>query len=576
MKNLLSFLYDEFQNMTFNHKAKFYIGIIILILGCSISGIVQIIFKNFLKILASHTDLVLFYILGISILYSIAWTCNQVTNIVVWLLTQKSIVEFAKKVVIKSFAHILAIPYELFIIDTNKTIPMYLENIFTALQIILSNIIIHILPAMIEMIITFFFFYFLYGIAYSILLLILIILFFSLIYYSIYKNKSIENNYYEQYDIFKEHINHVLLHIEIIKLYNANKYECKNLYTILKSFFDISHKRNLILDYTQVYHIIACGTILFLLTILSYYQYTQKIISIADIVFINNYFLQFSIPMTFLGYIFSDLYKNIILLEQAYKIFSFPQDIKKIFQSAGNHTAIDIQCHNVTYTCHTQTILHNISITILEGKKIALVGPSGSGKSTLLKILCGLLRNINGTITIQNISLDSMPVTQISTFFTLIPQQSYLFLGTIKENILYNLEDDIPEKEIITVLEKLLLYEKINSLKDGLNTDIQKIDFSGGEKQRIAIARGILRKTPIFLLDEITASLDFDSEKNVISYLEEILIKKTVITVTHRIQMMERFDLIIVMEKGSIIAQGSHEELIKNNTLYQSLYNKTK
>jgi ATP-binding cassette subfamily B protein len=570
MKKLFTFLKDEFYTLNTQYRIKFYTSIVILILGCSLSGFVQIIFKNMVSSLPQHNTLNI-YLVSLFIFYSISWTVNQITNIIVWLLTQKCMIEFSKKIIIQTFAHIISVPYHILTKEKNRNMVMYLENIFTALQIIISNFIIHILPAMIEMIIAFCFFSYLYGIYYTILLIILIVLFFSITYYTIAQNEEIENQYYKTYDAFKDHINGVLFHIEIIKTYNAMKYECQTLYSILKSFFETSYTRNLILDKAQIYHIILCGMILCLFTLLSYFNYQKGIITIGDFVLINNYFLQFSIPMTFLGYIFSDVYKNIMILKQAYEVFSLPQD-KHISYDDKTTLNYDISFNNVTLEENQYTLISNISCLIKEKNKIAIVGKSGSGKSTLLKLLSGLLHPSSGTIEIGTINLSSYKKSYLSQLITLIPQQSYLFPGSIKDNIIYNTEK-YNESNLKNIIKNLGLEDKINSLKNKFDTLVQDITLSGGEKQRISIARALLRNTPIFLLDEVTASLDYENEHAILNYFDEIFIDKTVITITHRMQTMEKFDFIILIDKGKIEGICSHKDLLENNALYQSLYN---
>lgn len=575
-KNSLHAIFTLFSgsisSLNANNKKRLYISILILLIGSFLSGIVQIIFKNILNQLSvNQISLSIVFIL-LLFAYSALWVMNQISNIITWLCVGPVLISLSNKIMLYLFEHALHIEYSTFINNDTKNISNYFETIFNTISIIFSHLIIHVFPALIEMLVTFILFFYFYGFIYSFLLVILLLLFFYFTYVSIINSKELDHRYYTELDQFHMHLTQSITHIEIIKTYYSYDFEYQKMECTLKKFFNTAQKRNIQLDKAQAYQIITCGVVLFILAIMSYLALIKKKMLLGDFVLINNYFLQFTIPITFLGYIFSDLYKNIILLHKSFQILNFPQEkkgpITKFFDYAFSPRIV---FHEIGFVVNDKVIVQDISFTIEPKEKIAIVGTSGSGKSTLLKLLMNLYHPTSGHILLSNIDISQISSEELYQYMAIVSQVSYTFFGTIADNIRYN-RKDISDKEIIEVLKKLKLYDIIKKYEKGINTLIEDINLSGGEKQRISLARGLLRNTEIFLFDEVTASLDTKIEHEVKDYLDEFLLDKTVIFVTHRLLFAKAATKIIMMKNGIIHAIGTHEELLKNCSEYHKLY----
>ncbi|HEL1284269.1 TPA: ATP-binding cassette domain-containing protein, partial [Streptococcus equi subsp. zooepidemicus] len=218
-------------------------------------------------------------------------------------------------------------------------------------------------------------------------------------------------------------------------------------------------------------------------------------------------------------------------------------------------------------------VLSKIDFTIQKGSKVAFVGISGSGKTTLAKLLVNFYEPTHGEITLDHINLKKIDKKSLRHLITYLPQQPYIFNGTILENLLLGAPKDTTQKDIIEVLNFVELNTDIFRLPMQLQTELTSdgTELSGGQKQRIALARALLTKSPILILDEATSSLDVLTEKKIINNL--LALDKTILFIAHRLTIAERADRVIVLEKGQLIEDGTHETLLKKGGFYTHLMN---
>lgn len=218
-------------------------------------------------------------------------------------------------------------------------------------------------------------------------------------------------------------------------------------------------------------------------------------------------------------------------------------------------------------------VLSKIDFTIEKGSKVAFVGISGSGKTTLAKLLVNFYEPTYGEITLDHMNLKEIDKKSLRHLITYLPQQPYIFNGTILENLLLGAPKDTTQKDIIEVLNFVELNTDISRLPMQLQTELTSdgTELSGGQKQRIALARALLTKSPILILDEATSSLDVLTEKKIIDNL--LALDKTILFIAHRLTIAERADRVIVLDKGQLIEDGTHETLLKKGGFYTHLMN---
>jgi len=235
----------------------------------------------------------------------------------------------------------------------------------------------------------------------------------------------------------------------------------------------------------------------------------------------------------------------------------------------------DIAFRNVDFAYSTEPTLQGVSFTIKAGQKVAVVGPSGAGKSTLIQLVPRFYDVDNGSITIDAVDIRQTRLDELRQNIAVVLQEPVLFAGTFLDNLRLG-NPDATQAEIEDAAKKAYIHDDfILSLPDGYETQTGQrgLNLSGGQKQRIALARAFLKKAPILIMDEATSALDSESEENIQNALANLFQGVTALIIAHRFSSIRFVDRILVLDKGKLIADGTHEELIRDCTLYQKLYN---
>jgi len=245
------------------------------------------------------------------------------------------------------------------------------------------------------------------------------------------------------------------------------------------------------------------------------------------------------------------------------------KDAKKLVVEKGV-----IEFKDVEFFFHSEKgVLHDFTLTIEGGQKVALVGPSGAGKSTITKLLLRLFDVKGGSIEVDGQNITKVTQDSLREAISFVPQEPILFHRTLMENIRYG-RLDATNEEVLEAAKKAHCHEFISSLPQGYETFVGErgVKLSGGERQRVAIARAILKNSPILVLDEATSSLDSESESLIQDALNVLMEGKTVIVIAHRLSTIMKMDRIIVLQNGAIVADGTHNELLADGGLYQKLW----
>lgn len=236
-----------------------------------------------------------------------------------------------------------------------------------------------------------------------------------------------------------------------------------------------------------------------------------------------------------------------------------------------------IEFKNVSYSyLKEKKLIENLSLKINKNEKVALVGESGSGKSTIIKLIIGLIKNESGKILIDGNDLSKINLNDFYEYVTYISQESPIFDGTLKENLV--LDKNISDKEIKEVLKLVALEKFLNRLEKGLDTELGEkgIRMSGGERQRVALARLFFDDSKIIILDEATSAMDNITEKEVMKNILKRLKNKTIIIIAHRLETIKEVDKIFLLKNGKILEQGTFKELLQENTYFKELYKSVK
>lgn len=235
----------------------------------------------------------------------------------------------------------------------------------------------------------------------------------------------------------------------------------------------------------------------------------------------------------------------------------------------------DVSINDVTFGyTEDKTVLKNVNVTAKKGQTVAIVGPTGAGKTTIINLLMRFYDPQSGEILIDGAPSDDLKRAELRRAFTMVLQDTWLFYGTIYDNIVYGREDVTPE-EVYEAARSAKIASYIEGLPDGYNTILSDdgINISKGQKQLITIARAFLSKAPILILDEATSNVDSRTEQQIQNAMTELMKNKTCFIIAHRLSTIQNADTILVVKDGAIIEQGNHEQLIKKGGFYSSLYN---
>ena len=274
-------------------------------------------------------------------------------------------------------------------------------------------------------------------------------------------------------------------------------------------------------------------------------------------------------PLRALGGLFHISMKGNVELDNIYKLLDHPEQEKDetIEVEAGKNIVLN----NVSFSYGEETTLENINMIFKPGTKTALVGESGSGKSTIIKLILGLNSNYSGSIKYDNFNIDSIPTREMAKITTLITNDSYLVKGTVREHL--SVRKNITEEEMYNVLEKVNLRDFVEE-HGGLDYElaIGAANLSGGQKQRLLAAKAILKDSYLYILDEAVSNIDDYSKEIVLNAFDSIKEGKIIIVISHDLETIANSDNTYVLKDKKIIEEGTHDELIEENSLYRKLF----
>lgn len=312
---------------------------------------------------------------------------------------------------------------------------------------------------------------------------------------------------------------------------------------------------------------------------------TGAVIYLATIAVINNNLpLAYGITLIVFSFemfkpisVLSGLTAELRVVEAALDRYdkAFSNDELNDLGTINKLDSFDIEFKNVSFSYDHELVLDNISFHADEKSMTALVGKSGCGKTTITNLIARFWDIDEGEILLGGVNIKEMPFNYLMQNISVVFQDVYLFNDTIFNNIAFG-KQNATREEVIEACKKARCYDFINSLENGLDTMIIEggSSLSGGEKQRISIARAILKDAPVILLDEATASVDPDNEKYIQEAINELIANKTLIVIAHKLSTIKKAKNIIVLANKKIVNSGTHQELINQRGLYQELWNK--
>ena len=369
-----------------------------------------------------------------------------------------------------------------------------------------------------------------------------------------------------------------LLNFETVKYFNNEAYEFNRLDKSLEDYelaANQSRHSLSLLNIAQTFIIMLGITIML---VMSAFGIKNGDIGVGGFVVINAYMLQLYQPLNFLGSVYREIRQALTDMENMFSLLEVSQVSKDDLEDMPQSNVAEIRFDKVSFDYDIRrTIIKNISFTVPNGKKVAIVGPTGAGKSTISRLLFKFYDPKEGGVYINDININKISQESLRKMIGVVPQDTVLFNDTIYYNIAYG-NTDASKEEVIIAAKNADIHNFISTLPDGYETIVGErgLKLSGGEKQRVAIARTILKNPKIFFFDEATSALDSSTEKEIQKNLESVSKDKTTLIIAHRLSTAANADNIIVLDKGIIIEQGTHKSLLLEKGKYFEMWEKQK
>ena len=372
------------------------------------------------------------------------------------------------------------------------------------------------------------------------------------------------------------HIEEIYSGLNVVKVYNGKNESDKKFDELNKSVYECNRKSQFlsglmmpIMNFIGNFGYVAVCIVGALLV-------SKDMITFGVIIAFITYVRLFTNPLSQIAQGLTSLQSTAAASERVFEFLEEPElekeNVTKMLDKAKAKGEVEFNHVKFGYDSD-KIIIRDFNAKIKPGQKVAIVGPTGAGKTTMVNLLMRFYEINSGDIKIDGVSIKDLSRENIHDLFTMVLQDTWLFNGTVKENIVYN-NENVTDEEVIDVCKKVGVHHFIKTLPNGYDSVLSDIDsVSSGQRQLLTIARGMIDHKPLLILDEATSNVDTRTEELVQKAMDKLSEGKTSFIIAHRLSTIKNADLILVMKDGNIIEQGNHDELIKENGFYANLYN---
>jgi ABC-type transport system involved in Fe-S cluster assembly fused permease/ATPase subunit len=513
-------------------------------------------------------------IVGYGVTTIIAFTFVQVRDALFSKVSQHSI----RQISLNMFKHLHALSLQFHLDRQTGALAKYIDRGTKGIDFLLRYVLFNVVPTFFEIFLVSGILFYLYGPWYAIITLTTISLY-SYLTFQIteWRNEFRKRMNQADNDISTKMIDS-LLNYETVKYFNNEKFEFNRLDESLENYelaANQSRHSLSLLNVAQTFIIMLGITIML---VMSAYAIKNGDIDVGGFVVINAYMFQLYQPLNWLGSVYREIRQALTDMENMFSLLEVSTTSEDSLKDIPQSNVAEIRFENVSFDYDVRrTIIKDISFNVPNGKKVAIVGPTGAGKSTISRLLFKFYDPKAGGIYINNININKISQKSLRQIIGVVPQDAVLFNDTIYYNIAYG-NTEATKEEVISAAQNADIHDFISTLPDGYETIVGErgLKLSGGEKQRVAIARTILKNPKIFFFDEATSALDTSTEKEIQKNLENVSKDKTTLIIAHRLSTAANADNIIVLDQGVIIEQGTHESLLLEKGKYFEMWGKQK
>ncbi|MGK0247689.1 MAG: ATP-binding cassette subfamily B protein [Oleispira sp.] len=365
-----------------------------------------------------------------------------------------------------------------------------------------------------------------------------------------------------------------LLNYETVKYFSAEEREATEYDDSLWGWEQARRKNRLTLFALNSGQAIIISVAMTLMLCLSAYYVIQGTMTLGDFTLMNAFMFQLFLPLSFLGFVYREVKASLASIEQMLSLLDQETSVKDLGKQTLASKKLSIEFKDLEFSYQSErSILKGLNFTIEAGERVAVVGSSGAGKSTLTKLLFRFYDKTAGNILINKQPIDDYSLASLREHIGVVPQDTVLFNDTLRNNVLYA-APDASDDDIARVITMAQLDYFISQCPDGLETVVGErgLKLSGGEKQRLAIARMLLKRPAIMVFDEATSSLDSRTEKNINQAIREASVGHTSLIIAHRLSTIIDADKIVVLDDGIVVEQGKHADLLDKEGYYYQLW----
>ena len=513
-------------------------------------------------------------VVGYGVTRVIAFTFVEIRDALFSKVSQHSI----RQISLTMFQHLHNLSLQFHLNRQTGALAKYIDRGTKGIDFLLRYVLFNIAPTFFEVFLVSGILFYLYGPWYAVVTLVTIGLY-SFLTFKITEWRNVFRKRMNQADndVSTKMIDS-LLNFETVKYFNNEAFEAKRLDQSLEEYelaANQSRHSLSLLNIAQTFIIMVGITIML---VMSVYGIKSGEINIGGFVVINAYMLQLYQPLNWLGSVYREIRQALTDMENMFSLLEVAPTTNDDLDDIPQSNDAEIRFENISFDYDIRrTIIKNISFTVPNGKKVAIVGPTGAGKSTISRLLFKFYDPKEGNIFINNTNVNKISQNSLRKIIGVVPQDTVLFNDTIYYNIAYG-NTGATKEEVISAAQNADIHDFITILPDGYETIVGErgLKLSGGEKQRVAIARTILKNPKIFFFDEATSALDTSTEKEIQKNLENVSKGKTTLIIAHRLSTAANADNIIVLDQGAIIEQGTHESLLLEKGKYFEMWGKQK